>query len=918
MMLLIYIICIAICKRSLFSPSPKFFAGLYLVHSRIVFFAVQSFLLGVLNSYKEKGNSLHYSAYYKHNWYGLTILLTGINPALALIPEFLLYHTGSRECSYAVKNNLYHKIALFYKALLLVFDFFAESLVSIPQVTASIHFIFAIILTQTIYVKLPFMNFAYLKIVTILTAIILSLSFTLFLQSLTPNKDFINSLQVSMFLLPVLMVKILLSAVKRLFERIVNQTTHSPDHMIHYALLMGELSKDNKEGSAIDKSLFPSISIFNGLLAKSGIDLVTMNGKKNKKDCGKVLYTFAMEKLERYVSNNSTSPDLLLFMAQIYSEKLENIIRATELIKKVETSQSTIPVGCAIKTLYCRIENMQRKNPMNLEKRLELTNYIQSTTAASLLRKDMLKEVQTHAVFWEKLKKDVVDVYTAIGKAETIDKISQRVYQKYQRSSEIFEQSFVLPVLLYAVYLSYVRNNIREGTQVFKKFQHLFRDHTIKNKGNTESENTATLILSLDKKRLGEVIYATGLVKSMFFLGKDMLIGNNFGCLFPSVIAKELQYLIQDYVTSSNRELATSYSTYGKTRYGHIFNIEAHFCLYSYLSKGVTIMLTLKKTSTPRPLMIINADGLIIDSSCDIEEVFAKERLYLKSFKSVQNISSELEYANMAFNMMYCKKKGSKPPVSRMLEHKEEPIPETIKSIRSETRQLLSNAETEDRGALERALSIKEGTTQQLYNFQTIWNGAQGEDTPHFLPSPKDAATMLKGLPLSLKYLGKTSLFPELIKVEKDMTLMEAEELCRAFTEGKKVILNRIGDHLTRRRRVMSANIQVKPLIVGGEVYKVVIVDDLRREVGNTGSLHHGRDKYQSLTNIADEVSEGLEIDFPNNMRTTRGGQNDVKILFTERKRVNATKDKSENGAKSKYIKNDDFLSSARDQSTLR
>ena len=917
-----YIVYKIIRKKDLLGPFPKISAAMYLMHSRVIFFIIQSFLLRALDSYREKVDSDKQSSYYKSNWLGVTILLAIVNFTLALIPEFLLYHTGNRRCFYAVKTNLYHKTILFNKTLLLLLDFFSDSLGSMPQITATTHLLLSVALTQIIFAKLPFMNFRLLKVATILTAIILSLSLILFLQSLTSNVDFLNGLQVFLLIFPILMVKIALSAMKNLFERILKQTPRSPDHIIHFALLIGEITKDDKEALTADMSFFPSASLLNGILAKNRIDLVSLNEKKLNKGCSNELYTFAIDKLERALSFNPKSPILLLFMAQIYSEKLDNILRAVELIKKLETLTLTIPMRCAITDFRSRIETMYGRHLTNLDKRLELTIHLQSAKVADLLKEDMMQEIEIHLIFWTRLKNETVDVKKAMEEAETIDRLSERVYNRYQRNYDTFEQNFVLPVLLYAAYLSNIRNNAQEGAQVFRRFQARSKEQMMKNKADAEFGNTAILILSVDKKRLGEVIYASGLVRNLFSLGKSTIIGHNFGCLFPSVVGRSLLYFLQDYVSSPNHKLDTPYNIYGKARNGHIFDVEAHFSLYSYLGKEITIMLTLKKTSSNKPLVITNHDGVIVDCSRDVEEMFSKERLYLKSFKSIQSISSGFDLANMAFNTVY----SMKGPFKSLSEtgngdnNKEEPNPETFKSVFSETKQLIYRLDTDKKETPEKTTNPKDSIRQPYYNFQTIGNLTQGEDSPFFSPQAKDTTSLNKGSATSHKSSGKINIYTyhnTQTKGEKVLVFQEAEEICRSFTEGKKLLFNRISESSAKRSTPISANVQIKPLLFQGEVYKIVTIDELHRETNsskNNKSLYQATDKYLSVTNFADEVSETQEIEFSSNIGITRGGESDIKVFFTDKKRLTIATDKHVKQKETRTISNDDLLSSSKDQ----
>ena len=780
-LLAITIIYMKLSKKLLHNSFLKFSGYLYLAHSRIGFFVVQSLLLGIQSACNSNTDSTQNSRYNGRNWLGVTIVLSIINFALALIPETLLCHLGSRRSAYAVKTNLYHGIVLLYKVLSLVLSDFDQSLTSVPQVIASIHLLVSSALVQIVYTKLPFMNFKILKMITILSAVILSLSFNLFLQSLTSNNDFHDGLQVCIVILPILTVKVMLSITRNLFERIIKSNSRNSSYAIHHALIILEIVQHNKETSSLDKDLFPNGYISNGVLSKNKIEVKTSQEGPNPQ-----LLNYIMEKLEQALNFNKKSKVLLLFMAQLYLERLDNALRAIELIKRLESFTLSIPMRSSVADFYLKVQNMYGKHQTNPDNPLELSNHLQYSKRADLIKEYMLREVERHIDFWTKLNSGVVDIKEVVEDAEEIDKLSEIVNRGYEG------KNLKLQVLLRAVYLINVRSNIQEGTQMFKRFQVLSKDHLEKDHKDPEYEDTAILILSVDKKKLGEVLDASGGIRNIFSVSKRTVIGKNFGCFFPSIIARELQFYIYDYVSLSNQKLGKRHSTYGKTKDGDLFGLEAYFSLYFYLNKEITIMLTLKKTSCPQSIFIAGHDGTILEYSKALERIFSRERLELRAFKSMQEVSSQFGHVNLAYNITYGKDEGviQQPGLTRGQSHREMEI-EMFKSFRSETGQLLSSPEVEGIEIPEDSAGLKSQTKCSLYDFQASMTPKRGDNNQNFSPGISKTPNTRKDSVVSRrKSTRNMSIFHHQnrqAKREEEITTEQALETCQTFNNGSKL-----------------------------------------------------------------------------------------------------------------------------------
>ena len=191
--------------------------------------------------------------------------------------------------------------------------------------------------------------------------------------------------------------------------------------------------------------------------------------------------------------------------------------------------------------------------------------YFQSVKISESLKETMLHEIQRHISFWMEIKNNDIDVRRVVKDAESIEKLFLLIQNQYQKNADLFHQSFGLTFLMYAVYLNNVRKMSREGAQMYKKFQAHLDNQIVKSNFSTDSGNTVIIIISLDKRKLGEILHASGPIHNIFFISKNSLIGKNFGCLFPTLVAKSYQTRVEQYLKFPNYKLDEQYKTFGKT-----------------------------------------------------------------------------------------------------------------------------------------------------------------------------------------------------------------------------------------------------------------------------------------------------------------------------------------------------------------
>ena len=134
-LLVIYILSKAFRDQKTQSTISQKFLGIsYLVHSRIIFFLIQTFLYVLASQYKNNKYSIKRVFYYDYGWLTITVMSLVVNFTLAITSELCLYQTTSNpRHSLSVKMNLYHQTTLFYKALMLLLNVFEQSSLGTPS-----------------------------------------------------------------------------------------------------------------------------------------------------------------------------------------------------------------------------------------------------------------------------------------------------------------------------------------------------------------------------------------------------------------------------------------------------------------------------------------------------------------------------------------------------------------------------------------------------------------------------------------------------------------------------------------------------------------------------------------------------------------------------------------------------------------
>ena len=813
----LFLISLALCSFNNKNLNPILKNIFYLIgvfHSRVIYFPIQFFLFALIRLYRNNSCELNDEFYCKDGWYFGTIGLCIINFLLALIKEVAFYQTVKTKDFYAAKTNLYHQIVFVYKTLILSILVTNQNSDVTITISSVFHVLFNSGLMYILYIRLPFYRFKVLKTIVVTTTMSFYLSITSILQVCIKNSDFRNSIQIILLLLPMLGVKVILSIFKALFEKILRNKLQSPDYAIHFGLLLKQLTLKENGSYLSDKAFFPDLSKFSGVLKHKKVNFFKLKDPIESQKEKIILYEYIVDKLENCLKRFPDSQIVLVFLVKVYLKKFGNITRSLELIKKLHSLSLSIHLQSSVDLLNSLIKRVQKKEHSLDENRLNLDVFFRYKELTNTLKSQIKVEIQNHLDFWKDLQKYLVDVKSIANKATEIDILFESTNKRFQKNYKDFQANFQFPLLMYAVYLNNVRHLPYEANQLLTKFQILASNLIPNDEANIDTETTTIVVISLEPNRVGQIIDVTESIHNIFELKKNEVIGFNFGCFFPGVIAKDFQQEILNYVKFPTYKLDKKYKTYGKTANGDLFEMEAHFKLHNHLGDDIRAAIILKQLSTEKPLVIVDYEGVIIEFSRKIKQALGKFHLNPKNIKKIQDITSEFDRINRAFNGAYGNILIQNPstfvgPTTMM----------TLEKIDDKKVYTASEIETPKTGnkvlSIDTHLEFSPGTKED--DCLTLNSGKKESHRPLIQPYSN------KNLNLTPKNFPSISFLSKKILVENTMTKDKAKQLCQSFIKGKRMIIH------PKQDLKLRGDVIIRPYSLNGEFYKIMSLNKLKK-----------------------------------------------------------------------------------------
>ena len=414
-----------------------------LIHSRVLFFIIHYFLLGVMAQFKKCKLEERHVFYCSREYLILTILLVCVNMGLAIIKECLMYQVNCRgKNTYAVKDNLYYKIILMHKSLIIILYFLTEDRHYSVTILAVANVLISGVSIALLYTKLPFYNILVLKLSLISSGV--ALAFSLFhIVSLTGLNQF--WLDFTWLILTALFLKTLLAVFDRLLDRVRHGVIKSPEEALLYVSLLKQAQFGYLPNTPFPFKTDRNVIIAYGLFVDqktSSPSLANLKKAGNKKHHKALIYTYILERMSNLADKNPNSKLLLLSMADICLMKLENIPRALEHIRQLERCSLPIYLRNSLDDLNCSFKKKQAIKHYSDTQRgskddhLRLLEYFESRDATKILMEHIRHEVDKHLEFWDEIRRGVTDVKKTLDIACEIDILSREIKTQWMKQSQ--------------------------------------------------------------------------------------------------------------------------------------------------------------------------------------------------------------------------------------------------------------------------------------------------------------------------------------------------------------------------------------------------------------------------------------------------------------------------------------------------
>ena len=643
--LTIYFIVKCRMSRTIVHPTLSSIARVvYMLHGKIFFLPIHYMMIWKISrssecfNLKESGSSQCET----QNLI-ISIMACVLNFTIAFSKEMIFYKVLGTKDTLAVKNNRYFQSMLLHKlTIVIVIVFTDESKLALFV----LNLFFAIIYCYILLVTLSFFNALVLRIGLIFAATHLSFSVLIFMDlSITGHHYFelLTAITASLF------SKLFIIYLEASLKRVSRLDLWTPEEAAHALVL---LKKCTVRYTDLQRKMdYPEGMIqFHGLLSHCQINPSQFDTLSSH-DQDIQLYTVVLLKMNDLMKAYPKSEMLTLLIAKTYMKKLKNIAKALAILNRLELSGPSIQALNSISKMYSKLEKVFEN--MKSTEKLESVKYFEHRDAVNKIKADMQKEISLHTKIWKELSSDKVDAYKVADFSERVNKLYKKIQKSWSIMSKKLDKSFVSPLLLYGFYLELVRKSSYESTHVIKKYYDLRKEKTHAKKSESLfSSDVAIILASVELEKIGTVLDVSSSVHSMFNTDKERFIGRNVSTILPRFIAKKHDGLIRGFSNSNRYDLDKNFESYGRTTDGHYFPLAVSLRVYPHLDRGLNIIARATKLQTKRLILITDQDGVLIDCSEDLFEIFNLTQRDL-DYTKLADICPELNHIQNIFELAY-------------------------------------------------------------------------------------------------------------------------------------------------------------------------------------------------------------------------------------------------------------------------
>ena len=825
-----------------------------IVHSKVFFCAIYTFYQQFLVSQRSCEN-LENPPFYCNSTgiNAFTIFLLIINSLLALVKEFYFYQVYKNKNFFALKNNLHGKIHLGHKLIMIPLlvtttsNLILNSLINLFLTVYNHIFIF---------LNLPYFNLIPLKLLIIYSTINTTLSFTLLWRTLAENH--IQKFELFTVLIVPTMIRIMLSLLNYIFQRIITLKTRSPAFVIHLPILLKDLVFKPK---AVDFSAHFKFNtlVSYGILKAGDFDVNDLRDYSKVKSLKHKLNAIVLEQLLRCYSRRPKNIMLLLFLIQFYIEKIKNITRASVYFQKVGDLPLFIAEINSTMHMRNQLETMLGRAYYDYDQSLEFISYFKYREISTMLKKDIETEAERHIELWRMFLGDKMSVTKVFRITLAIDKLALKIKNIWEKNQDDFIKNFPVPLLMYGTYLNILRGVPHLGQALIDKFTNGKNSKLLKSIEEWFSQEKATIVASNQKGSIGKIMDASHSVKNLFNIEKKDLLGRKVNALMPNMIQEKHDSLVQKYNEKPVYASGLDQKVYCKTADGYFFYAHLGLRVYPYIDKGMGLISMITKEEECVPMFFVDLDGNVVDCSRDLIETFQMDFSVAKRIK-LHELAPDFERINTAFNKIY----SADAAYNHKQKEEEEYSPDTLSSnlnlrknfngysplsVTNQDTPLTSRGNDETQNSTSRKFLKKKTTTkiQDILGYTAL----ESEESPEKKRGPRNSGGFINldfdfhspvaqtwyekprfSQRIASNFLGHISNNPEYYKAEgviKVQDIDEMDKICKQYQSGGVMVFK---GHNTSEYydTFLQYSVKIEPFIFQDQFFKVVKLKKIKKK----------------------------------------------------------------------------------------
>jgi len=293
---------------------------------------------------------------------------------------------------------------------------------------------------------------------------------------------------------------------------------------------------------------------------------------------------------------------------------------------------------------------------------------------------------------------------------------------------------------------------------------------------------------------MGSITDTSGSMQTLFQVDKQKLLGQQLTFILPDFAANYLIKIIKNYAKVPSRKLEHTINTYGKQKDGNFFEVEVQLKLFPQIEREVKLMLMFRKIAQPKSIIIVNTEGIILDASDSLKQVF---NISLQS-KSVptrfQDFAPDFDLINSAFNQEFSNEEGT--AVIRSFSSK-------LPSVRSSrfTNNFDADQSFTRQQSMHHSVTMREAKKRNHSSKFAIKVADSKEFVPMESQSPKSVNNHYK-------------------------------EICAEYSQGGRILIKNFTNVFSsnKPKNDITFELQVSPCQLNGEVFKILTLTNTNND----------------------------------------------------------------------------------------